>query len=285
MAGSTLGKLFTCTTWGDTNGSSIGVVVDGVPAGLMISENDIQQYLNRRKTGAVLFSSRKHESDFVTINSGVLDGVTTGMPVSLTIMNSAAKDTTFTCDREVSARAAAGAIAVSVLKNLGVEFCSYVKSIGDTEIDYEKCSVEMLTKSPLNMPDGDATASAMQYLSEVSKNRQTAESTVEVVVMGLPAGVGSAVFDRIDAEIVKAVTSIGHIRNVEFDKGFTAGFSDGSEAVIKATFTAPESTMREIVLAPGMSVVVESMVAITLLDGLLVNMGSSMDKLTAFYAK
>lgn len=284
MAGSTLGKLFTCTTWGDIGGASIGVVVDGVPAGLALCENDIQQYLNRRKTGASLFAARKHESDFVTINSGVSDGETNGMPVSLTIMNSASKEAANLTGREAASCVAAGSIAVAILSQLGIGFCTYVRSIGQTVIDYEKCSLDTLAKSPLNMPDVEATAAAMEYLSEISRSSGAAESVVETVVMGLPSGIGSHSFGRIDSDIVKAVMSIGNIRNVEFDKGVKGGLSDGSELVVRAVFNEPtDAVSKDVVLAPKSCVVVESMIAMTLVDGLLSNMGSKMNNLKRFY--
>ena len=157
MAGSVFGNYFTCTAWGDAYTQGIGAVVDGVPAGLKITENDIQQYLNRRRVWAASVPAKRHESDFVTIASGLENGITTGGPVSLTIMNSAVKEigeapvpgtirpgqgdiamaakygatsekVMLYPSRIQSAITAAGAIAVKILREIGVSFCTYVSS-------------------------------------------------------------------------------------------------------------------------------------------------------------
>ncbi len=165
MAGSVFGKYFTCTAWGDAYTQGIGAVVDGVPAGIKITENDIQQYLNRRRVWAASVPAKRHESDFVTIASGLENGITTGGPVSLTIMNSAIKEkgtatvpgtirpgqgdlamaakygattekVSLYPSRIQSAITAAGAIAVKILKEIGVGFCTYVSSVGPVSISY-----------------------------------------------------------------------------------------------------------------------------------------------------
>ena len=257
MAGSTFGKNFTITTWGESHGTGIGVVVDGVPAGLELSENDIQAYLNRRRPGAAAFSTRRHESDFVTVNSGLMNGVTTGAPIAMSIMNSAMKDSDsapeaviyrpghadYTYEakygvrdwrgggrasgRETAARVAAGAVAVAILKKLGVELCSYVRSIGPVSIKYSRCSLEALKHSNLNMPDATATEEAGRYLAEIAGQKNSAGGVVEVIVSGLPAGIGEPVFDKLDARLAAAVMSIGAVKGVEIGDGFEAATETG----------------------------------------------------------
>lgn len=259
MAGSTFGKIFRITTWGESHGDSIGVVVDGVPAGLELSEEDIQQYLNRRKPGSTSFSTPRHESDFVAIHSGVFKGRTTGTPVSMSITNSAMKErpesetaaiyrpghADFTYDmkygirdyrgggrasgRETAARVAAGAIAVAILKKLGVSFCTYVSSIGPVSVKYSNCSFEALKASPLNMPDPQATEDAMEYLKGIAAEGNSAGGVIEVVVSGMPAGIGEPVFDKLDADLARAVMSIGAVKGVEIGDGFKAAANTGAQ--------------------------------------------------------
>lgn len=258
MAGSTFGKLFKITTWGESHGEGIGVVVDGVPAGLELSENDIQQYLNRRKPGTTSFSTGRHESDFVSIHSGVFKGMTTGTPISMTIANSSVRErpesetaliyrpghADYTYDmkygirdyrgggrasgRETAARVAAGAIAVMILKKLGITFCTYVSSIGPVSVKYANCSFDALKTSPLNMPDPNATEEALEYLKGIAAAGDSAGGVVEVIVSGMPAGVGEPVFDKLDADLAKAIMSIGAVKGVEIGDGFRASMNTGA---------------------------------------------------------
>lgn len=364
MAGSTYGKLFRITTWGESHGSNIGVVVDGVPAGLELSENDIQAFLNRRRAGKTAFSTKRHESDFVTIQSGIFEGKTTGTPISMSITNSAVKvrpdsenqayrpgHADFTYDakygirdqrgggrasgRETAARVAAGAVASAILKKLGITLCSYVKSIGPVGIKYSNSSIEALLASPLNMPDAEATELALKYLEEIAKEGNSAGGVVEVIVSGVPAGIGEPVFDKLDASIAKAVMSIGAVKGIEIGDGFSAsevtgssnndefsydggfakktnhsggvlgGISDGSEIIVRAAIKPTPSiavkqdsvnsngdhvvveagNANDVVIAPRAAVVVESMIAVTLVDALFENMTARMDKIAEFYSK
>lgn len=365
MAGSTFGKNFSITTWGESHGTGIGVIVDGVPAGLELSENDIQAYLNRRKPGAASFSTKRRENDYVTINSGLMNGITTGAPISMSIMNSAMKDkdgapesviyrpghADFTYDakyglrdwrgggrasgRETAARVAGGAVAVAILNKLGISFCSYVKAIGPVSIKYANCSIEALKASALNMPDAEATAAALDYLKGIAEEKNSAGGVVEVIVSGIPAGIGEPVFEKLDAELARAVMSIGAVKGVEIGDGFEAaaatgivnndafcggdkitkktnhaggilgGISDGSELILRAAFkptptiAAEQETVdsdgnpvtyeahnaNDTVIVPRAAVVVEAMMAITILDLLFDNMHARMDRIEEFYRK
>jgi len=258
MAGSVFGKLFTCTAWGDAYTSGIGAVVDGVPAGLKISENEIQQYLNRRRVWAASVPAKRHESDFVTISSGLEGAVTNGMPLSMTIMNSAVKGGNSTGSGAIlrpgqadlgmavkygmagdkvmlgpsriqSALTAAGAIATAILKEVGINFCSYVRSVGPISISYSKCTLESLKKSPLLMPDPDASAQAMEYAAKIAAEHDSAGSSVEVVVTGMPAGIGEPLFGSLSGDIARAIMSIDSVCGVEFGDGLASGSRKGSE--------------------------------------------------------
>lgn len=259
MAGSSFGKLFRITTWGESHGSGIGVVIDGCPAGIKLSESTIQKYLNRRKPKATSFSTPRVENDFVAIHSGVFNGMTTGTPISLSVTNSGIMNTDYSeladvyrpghadytyekkygfrdfrsggrsSGRETVARVAAGAVAATILEQLGITFCTYVSSIGPVKISYSNSSLENLEQSSLNMPDDEATKKAEEYLTEIKKAGDTAGGVIECLVSGMPAGIGEPVFDKLDANLAKAIMSIGSVKGFEIGSGFEATLMKGSE--------------------------------------------------------
>lgn len=259
MSGSSFGKIFRITTWGESHGSGIGVVIDGCPSGIQLNEGLIQDYLNRRKAAATPFSTPRTENDFVAIHSGVFNGVTTGTPIALSVTNSGIMynsyseladlyrpghaDYTFdrkygvrdyrgggrSSGRETVARVAAGAVATAILKKLGITFCTYVSSIGPIKISYSNSSLDNLASSSLNMPDDEATKRAEEYLMEIKNAGDTAGGVVECLVSGMPAGIGEPVFDKLDANLAKAVMSIGSVKGFEIGSGFEASTIKGSE--------------------------------------------------------
>ena len=316
MAGATFGKNFSITSWVETGGNGIGVVIDGVPAGLALGENDIQAFMNRRRPTAACLFARRHENDFVTVNSGLEDGVTNGTPMAMTIINSAIKykSAKRVTDRDNASRTAAGAVATAILEKLGITFCSYVRSIGPVSIKYGNCSLDDLKNSPVNMPDAEASEKAVEYLKEIAAEKKTAGGVIEVIISGVPAGVGQPFFDKLDARLAAAVMSVDLAKGVEFGDGFatvddrhsggvTAGVSDSSEIVMRVAFAPtplastiqsavdPEGNDTEIEVAEGAEittvprsvVVVESMAAVTLLDLLFENMHSKLDDIVGFY--
>lgn len=226
MAGSTIGTNFKITTWGESHGTGIGVVIDGCPAGLSLCEEDIQTYLNRRKPGQSAFSTPRKEDDAVHILSGVFEGRTTGTPISLIVVNENqhSKDyreiasyyrpghADFTFDakygfrdyrgggrssgRETIGRVAAGAVAAKILKELGIEILTYSKSIGPITIDETRFDAAEITKNPLYMPDADAAAKAASYLEECKAMQNSAGGIIECVITGVPAGIGDPVFEK-----------------------------------------------------------------------------------------
>lgn len=255
MAGSSFGNIFRITTWGESHGAGVGVVVDGCPAGLPLSEKDIQIYLNRRKPGQNRFSTPRKEDDTVEILSGVFDGKTTGTPISLLVRNTSQRsrdyseiasyyrpghaDYTFdtkygfrdyrgggrSSGRETIGRVAAGAIAARLLGELGISLCAYTRSIGPvtvTAFDPEECD-----KNPLCMPDAQAAAQAGEYLSELMKEKNSSGGVVECVVQGLPAGLGDPVFEKLDANLAKAILSIGAVKGFEIGDGMAAAQATG----------------------------------------------------------
>ena len=259
MAGSVIGTLFRVTTWGESHGKGVGAVVDGCPAGLPLCEEDIQEYLDRRRPGQNRFTTRRSESDTVQILSGVFEGKTTGTPISLLIPNEDqhSKDYSNLKDvyrpghadlgfdakfglrdyrgggrssgRETIGRVAAGAIACRILEKMGIHVQAYTASIGPVSCDPAGFDAQHLAKSSLNMPDPEAQARAEAYLSECISRGDSSGGIVECIVTGMPAGIGEPVFDKLDALLGQAVFSIGAVKGVEIGDGFAAAGAKGSE--------------------------------------------------------
>lgn len=258
MAGSTYGTLFTITTWGESHGAAIGVVIDGCPAGLSLSEKDIQGYLDRRKPGQNKFTTKRKESDRAEILSGIFEGKTTGAPVSILIRNEDQRskdygkikdcyrpghaDYTFdakygfrdyrgggrSSGRETIGRVAAGAVAAKLLKELGITVTAYTRSIGSICIPYGEYRYEEITENPLYMPNNSYAEKASEYLETCMQNLDSSGGTVECMVTGMPAGIGEPVFQKLDAELAKALMSIGAVKGVEIGDGFKAAEAYGS---------------------------------------------------------
>lgn len=276
MSGSVCGKLFTVTTWGESHGKGIGAVIDGCPAGLMLDVQYIQTYLNRRKPGQTIYSTPRKEDDKVEILSGVFEGRTTGTPISLVVYNEnqhsgdyseiskvyrpGHADYTFdqkygfrdyrgggrSSGRETIGRVAAGAIACAILKDLGISVQAYTKAIGPISINYSNTNINNIMKSPLFLPDLEASQKAEEFLSDLMKNHNSAGGIIECIVTGMPAGIGEPVFDKLDASLAKAVMSIGAVKGVEIGDGFQAahltGAENNDEFVISNDYTISKSS-------------------------------------------
>lgn len=256
MAGSTFGTLFRMTTWGETHGKGVGVVVDGCPAGLSLCEEDVQKYLNRRKPGQSKYTTKRKEDDQVEILSGVFEGKTTGTPISLMIRNTDQRSrdygniaysyrpghADYTYDqkygirdyrgggrssgRETTGRVAAGAIAAKLLKELGITFCTYTRSIGAVSVSsFHK---EEIQNNAFYMPDAEAARKAGEYLEQCMKNHDSAGGVIECRIQGAPAGLGDPVFGKLDAELAKAIMSIGAVKAVEIGDGIQVTSLNGS---------------------------------------------------------
>lgn len=257
MSGSSYGTIFKVTTWGESHGKGLGVVVDGVPAGIELCEEDIQIFLNRRKPGQSKFTTPRKEDDAVEILSGVFEGKTTGTPISMVVWNKNQKSKDYSeiasyyrpghadycfdekygfrdyrgggrsSGRETIGRVAAGAIAVKLLSQLGIKFLTYTKSIGAIEIDPDNFSADEINNNSLYMPDATAAEKAAAYLEECIKAQNSSGGVCECVITGLPVGLGDPVFEKIDANLAKAVMSIGAVKGFEIGDGFAAARSTG----------------------------------------------------------
>lgn len=257
--GSTLGTHFRITTFGESHGKAVGVIVDGCPAGLSLNEGDIQYYLNRRKPGQSRFSTPRKEADEVQILSGVFDGKTTGTPIALLVPNTSQHsadyseiasyyrpghaDYTFdakygfrdyrgggrSSGRETIGRVAAGAIALKILKELHIEVTAYTYSIGPVTIDEQQFSKDALFSTPTAMPDADASKRAEDYLASCMAERDSSGGSIKCVVKGLPAGIGEPVFEKLDACLAGALMSIGAVKAVEIGDGIAVSGAKGSE--------------------------------------------------------
>ncbi|MBQ7919819.1 MAG: chorismate synthase [Lachnospiraceae bacterium] len=258
MAGSSFGTIFKITTWGESHGKALGVVVDGCPAGLPLCEEDIQKYLNRRKPGQSNITTPRKEADEVEILSGIFEGKTTGTPISLMVRNTSqiSKDYSdiasyyrpghadYTFDekygfrdyrgggrssgRETIGRVAAGAIACKILEQMGIHVCAYTRSIGNIEIDYDKFDSSLITATKTAMPDADADKEAVAFLEDSIKKCDSVGGVMECVVTGMPAGIGDPVFEKLDANLAKAIMSIGAVKAVEIGDGCAAAKALGS---------------------------------------------------------
>lgn len=257
MAGSTFGNIFKITTWGESHGAGVGVVVDGCPAGLPLCEEDIQLYLNRRKPGQSRYATPRKEDDAVEILSGVFEGKTTGTPISLVVFNKNQRSKDYSqiaeyyrpghadypfdakygfrdyrgggrsSGRETIGRVAAGAIAAKILNQLGITLTAYTKSIGD--ISVSSLNLEEIFNNALYMPDATAAEKASAYLEECMKNHDSSGGVIECIIDGMPTGIGDPVFEKLDANLAKAVFSIGAVKGFEIGDGFLASFAKGSE--------------------------------------------------------
>lgn len=256
MNGSDFGRIFKITTWGESHGKAVGVVVDGCPAGLPLSETDIQTYLNRRKPGQSPYATPRSEDDAVEILSGIFEGKTTGSPISMIVHNKTHRsadyseiavsyrpghaDYTFDAKygfrdyrgggrssaRETIARVAAGAIAAKLLGELGITVHAWTSSIGD--IQTKTLDFDEQYNNPFNMPDAEAAAKAAILLDERMKEQDSVGGTVTCKATGVPAGLGDPVFEKLDANLAKAIMSIGAVKGIEIGDGFEAATSRGS---------------------------------------------------------
>lgn len=257
MAGSSFGNIFRITTWGESHGKGIGVVVDGCPAGLPLCEEDIQKFLDRRKPGQSKFTTQRNESDTVGIVSGIFEGKTTGTPISMMVWNKDQHSADYSeiasyyrpghadycfdekygsrdyrgggrsSGRETIGRVAGGAIAIKILEQMGIFFLTYTKSIGPVSIDAANFNVDEISNNKLYMPDADAAAKASDYLEKCLNEQNSSGGIVECIVNGLPVGLGDPVFEKLDANLAKAIVSIGAVKGFEIGDGFVAAEATG----------------------------------------------------------
>ena len=259
MAGSSFGTIFRITTWGESHGKAVGVTVDGVPAGLALSEEDIQRYLDRRKPGQNRFTTARSEADQAEILSGIFEGKTTGTPISILVRNQDQRSRDYSeisayyrpghadlaydlkygfrdyrgggrsSGRETIGRVAGGAIALKILQEMGIRVCAYVSAIGPVRIAEDHPDLEYLKESMLCMPDAQAEKEARAYLDWCIREQTSAGGMITCRVQGLPAGIGEPVFDKLDALLGKALFSIGAVKAVEIGSGVGAALMTGDQ--------------------------------------------------------
>ncbi len=247
MAGSSFGKVFNITTFGESHGKSTGVVVQGCPPKIPLTEEMIQKALDERKPGSGVGGTRRKEPDKAVITSGIFEGLTTGTPVMIMIENRDADsrpyhknaglfrpghgDITYQAKygirdfrgggrasaRETAARVAAGAVAEELLKSHGISVVAYTVELGG--IKAENLKMQPRESGALRCPDPDAEKLMEQRIKEVKKDGDSLGGVVEVKASGVPAGLGDPVFDKLDADIAKAMMSVGAVKGVEIGAG------------------------------------------------------------------
>jgi chorismate synthase len=258
MAGNSFGALFRFTTWGESHGPAIGVVVDGAPPRLPLSEPDIQRWLDKRKPGQSRYMTQRREEDLVRILSGVFDGVTTGTPIQLLIENTdqRSKDYRNIADRfrpghadytywkkygvrdyrgggrasarETASRVAAGAVARRILGSQ-VTIRGALVQVGPHPIDRSTWDWRAVADNPFWCPDAAAALLWADYLDGVRKAGSSAGAVIEIVASGVPAGLGEPVYDKLDGDLARALMTINAVKGVEIGAGFAAAALRGEE--------------------------------------------------------
>lgn len=259
--GNSFGNLFRITTFGESHGKGIGVILDGCPAGVAVDEEFIQNELARRKPGQSKITTQRKEEDEVEILSGVFEGKTTGTPISMVIRNKDQKSKDYShiaekfrpshadytyqekygirdyrgggrsSARETAARVAAGAIAKLMLKELGVASHAFVSQVGDLKLEksYQDLDLSQIDSNAVRCPDPETADQMFEYIDEVRKSRDTVGGIITGVIQGVPVGLGEPVFDKLHAELGKAMLSINAVKGFEYGSGFEGVKKRGSE--------------------------------------------------------
>lgn len=257
MPGNTFGKLFRITTWGESHGKGVGVVIDGCPPKIPLDEDVIQSMLNRRRPGVSPASTSRKEPDRAVIMSGVFDKMTTGTPIMIMVYNKDIDsrayepyadlyrpghgDITYMAKygirdwrgggrasaRETVARVAAGAVAKALLEKEEIEIFAYTIELGG--IRAKKRDIDVMDQNMFFCPDMDAAEKMEERVKIIRKKGDSLGGIVEILAKGVPRGLGDPVFDKLDADLAKALMSIGAVKGVEIGAGFEAAVKLGSE--------------------------------------------------------
>lgn len=262
MSGNIFGQNFRISTFGESHGGAVGVVVDGCPPGLVLSEADIQPELDRRKPGQSKITTPRAEQDQIKIFSGVFDGKTTGTPILILAFNKDANPSDYhhlkdlfrpshadytyqmkygirdwrgsgrASARETLARVAAGAIAKKYLKEKGnLEFLAYVEQVADisSNIDYHKINAEMIEANIVRCPDQSIAKTMIELIEKVRDDGDSVGGIIKGVIKNVPVGLGEPVFDKLHADLGKAMLSINAVKGFEIGSGFEGVKLRGSQ--------------------------------------------------------
>jgi len=273
--GDSFGQLFRITTWGESHGGGVGVVIDGCPSGLPLSEDDLQYELDRRRPGQSKITTQRKESDTARILSGVFEGRTTGTAISVMVSNEDAKShaydhlkdlyrpshADFTYDqkfgfrdwmgggrssaRETVGRVAAGVIAKKLLYNWSqIQTLAWVEQIHEIKASVDKKTVDkkQIEASIVRCPDPETSTDMIEFIHKVRKSGDSVGGIIRAVVRNVPAGLGEPVFDKLTADLAKALMSLPATRGVEFGLGFDSVKLKGSEH--NDAFVMREGTIR-----------------------------------------
>ena len=259
MAGNTFGNLFRVTTFGESHGKAIGGVLDGCPAGIELDLDAIQTELNRRKPGQSAIVTQRKEPDTVEFYSGLFEGKTTGTPIGFAIHNTNQKSKDYShikdsyrpshadyvydkkygfrdyrgggrsSARETASRVVAGAIAKQFLKDIKIN--AFVSQVGELKLDkaYQKLDFNLIESNPVRCPDQDMSSKMEDYIKKIKKEGDTVGGVITCVLQNVPVGLGEPVFDKLHAELGKAMLSINAVKGFEYGSGFTGVAMKGSE--------------------------------------------------------
>ena len=255
------GKIFKISTYGESHGKAIGVIIDGCPSGIKIEELDIQKELDRRKPGQSKITTQRKESDSIQILSGIFNGKTTGSPISLFIKNKDQKSSDYdhiskafrpshadytyhkkyknrdhrgggrSSARETANWVAAGAIAKKILKDIGININAYVSKVGKVEIEkaYRELDLQNTETNIVRCPDKKYAEKFISIIDQARKNRDTVGGIISCVITGCPVGIGEPIFGKLHAELGKAMLSINAVKGFEYGSGFKGSEMYGSE--------------------------------------------------------
>jgi len=252
IMGNSFGKLFKLTTFGESHGKALGAILEGCPAGLALDLEKLQQEMQRRKPGQSKITTQRKEEDEIELLSGVFEGITTGTPIGILIPNSdqKSKDYAHIADafrpshadytyfekyghrdyrgggrssaRETAARVAGGAIAKQVLASKGITLQAYVSQVGEIQLQksYTELNLALAEENIVRCPDPALAEVMIAHIDQVRKNRDTIGGVVTCVIKNCPPGLGEPVFDRLHAELGKAMLSINAVKGFEYGSGF-----------------------------------------------------------------
>ncbi|MBC2698580.1 MAG: chorismate synthase [ANME-2 cluster archaeon] len=266
MMGNTFGKAFSITTWGESHGPAIGVVIDGCPPGLELTDTDIQLELDRRRPGQSEIATPRQEEDKVEILSGVFEGKTTGTPIAMQVKNKDADSSKYdiirnmprpghadytyqmkyglrdhrgggrSSARETIGRVAGGAVAKKILARHGIEILAYVVELGGikaspVQVDEIKANdiKANVESNPVRCADPEVAKAMLERVKQAREDKDSIGGIVEILALGVPPGLGEPVFDKLDCDLAGALMGIGAVKGVEIGSGFAAATMTGSQ--------------------------------------------------------